>query len=52
MIEPAQLYELARAVRRLTPSRWDPEAFHIEKDLIERKLKHLARKEEKENRHG
>jgi len=51
MTEAAQLYDLARAVRRLAPSRFDPEAFHIEKDAIERKLKRLARVAERESRH-
>ena len=52
MIEPTSLHELAHAVRRLVPSYRDPEAFHIEKDRIERELKRLARIAAREARHG
>ena len=34
---------LADRVRRLRPSHRDPEAFHVEKDAIERALRRLAR---------
>lgn len=38
----AALRELVSAVRRLGPDRRDPEAFHIEKDGIARRLAALA----------
>lgn len=41
---PAQkLLELAYQVRRLTPSRHDPERFHLEKDEVFRALRSIAR---------
>ncbi len=39
-----QLAELASRVRRLLPSRRDPEAFHLEKDEIAHELRRLADK--------
>ena len=41
--ERGTLLQLAARVRRLAPSRTDPEAFHIEKDAIEHELRRLAR---------
>jgi hypothetical protein len=46
MNEPAQLRELAARVRRLSPSHWDPERFHFEKDELARALVRLARRAE------
>lgn len=48
MTDPETLHTLARRVRYLHPSRHDPERFHIEKDEIERMLRRLARRMEKE----
>jgi hypothetical protein len=42
-IEPATLLSLADRVRRLLPSHRDPEAFHVEKSVIEHELRSLAR---------
>jgi hypothetical protein len=39
-----ELDALADRVRRLLPSHRDPEAFHVERDAIERALRRLARK--------
>ena len=39
----SDLDALADRVRRLRPSHRDPEAFHVEKDDIERALRRLAR---------
>ena len=36
------LVQLADRVRRLCPDRRDPEAFHVEKDAIERELRRLV----------
>ncbi len=36
------LAALARRVRALAPSHRDPEAFHVEKDEIERALRRIA----------
>ncbi len=41
-MSPATLIQLANRVRRLCPDRRDPEAFHVEKDAIERELRRLA----------
>ncbi len=38
------LAELADRIRRLVPSRSDPERFHVEKSEIEHELRRLARK--------
>ena len=40
--ERGTLLQLAARVRRLCPDRRDPEAFHVEKDAIERELRRLA----------
>ena len=40
--ERSALLQLAARVRRLCPDRRDPEAFHVEKDAIERELRRLA----------
>ena len=40
--ERGTLLQLAARVRRLCPDRRDPEAFHLEKDAIERELRRLA----------
>ena len=39
----AQLARLAERVQRLIPSRYDPEAYHIEKDDVTRTLRRMAR---------
>nr|WP_137830900.1 hypothetical protein [Methylobacterium sp. L1A1] len=39
-----ELDALADRVGRLRPSHRDPEAFHVEKDEIERALRRLARR--------
>ena len=39
-----ELDALADRVRRLLPSHRDPEAFHVERDAIERALRRLARR--------
>lgn len=39
----ARLQELAQEVRRLHPDHRDPEAYHIRKDEIWRRLQGLAR---------
>ena len=41
--EAATLISLADRVRRLCPSRTDPEQFHLEKSEIEHALRRLAR---------
>jgi len=39
-----EIEAIADRVRRLLPSRHDPERFHVEKDEIERELRRLARR--------
>lgn len=39
---PGALLALADRLRRLSPSRHDPERFHIEKSAIEGELRRLA----------
>lgn len=41
--------QLADRVRRLSPCRHNPEAFHLDKDEIERELRRLAKEV---RRHG
>ena len=41
--KPARGADFTTRVRRLCPDRRDPEAFHVEKDAIERELRQLAR---------
>ena len=41
--ERGTLLQLAARVRRLAPSRTDPEAYFVEKDAIEHELRRLAR---------
>ena len=41
--EGTALVEIADRVRRLVPSRHDPEKFHVEKSEIEHDLRRLAR---------
>ncbi len=40
--QAAVLLSLATRIRRLIPDHRDPEAFHVEKDAIERELRRLA----------
>jgi hypothetical protein len=40
--EAAALIDLANRIRRLAPSRTDPESFHLEKSEIEHALRRLA----------
>lgn len=42
--DSGELFELARRVRRLTPSSRDPEWFHLEKSEIEAALRSIARR--------
>lgn len=37
------LHDLAGRVRRLSPSHRDPEAFHVEKDLIAHELRRIVK---------
>jgi hypothetical protein len=41
--EATALIDLANRIRRLAPSRTDPESFHLEKSEIEHALRRLAR---------